>query len=271
MIFLTALSILFLSSCQEDNVLPGEDDFFYGASLNVDNATTEIPVGVITSNLFSADFVLLAPQNGATVNKIDVSVVFKDLVNDGTDLSKESTFIESIVASAFIIGSETSRPEFSYAVPLQEILTTLSLNISDIDGSDEFDVIFSIAYDDHVIPISYNVIVVCPPTTSPTPGTWEIELREQFGDSWDGGALVITIDGTSTEYNSNQSLEIVTFNVPVGTVSLTVGYKGGNYDNENGWKITSANGKVVADVSIGDISGVSSGEVQEQTVDYCAY
>ena len=269
-VYLIVLSILFMLSCEKEEPL-STSAYYLGAQVTSDNFSEDIPVGQPNATV-SGDFVVSAPENGQTVSKIDVSIVFNDVVNNGTDVSTDNVLLKSIPASELVIG-ESFRPEFSFETTLQEMLTTLSVDINAVDGSDIFDINFSVSYGDREVTSQFNIPVVCPSTTAPTPGTWELELREQWGDGWDSGAVVITIDSVATEYFSFSQLETVTFEVPNGASSLSVGYKGGNWDNENGFTLKNPEGKIVIDIAQGSITrgSVPFGTIAEQVVDYCAF
>lgn len=263
-----SLCLLLICSCENDDALP--NDFYFGASLSTNNRTTELPVGVATAS-FSADFVLKAPKNGASVDKIDVSVDFKDVINDGTDLSKKNAFIESIPSSELNINDST-RPKFSYQTTLQDIVTALGISIDDVDGDDEFDITFTIVFEGREIPISYNVKIVCPPTTTPTPGTWVLDMQDSFSDSWDGASLDIFIDGVSTRYTMSSGIATVqfTFEVPNGTQTILVTYnETSSYPNEHTFQIISASGDTVANA--GPFTQISGGGTIDILLNYCAF
>lgn len=268
LILLSAIVVMFgLSSC--DDNLSDEDNFFFGVKLVSSNFIEEIPVGVTTTQI-GGDFIVEAPSNGETIEKIDVFVTFKDIVNDGADLSSsERQLLGSIDPSIFTIGTTTFRPEFRYEVSLEEILTATNASINDVDGSDEFNLTFNTAYEGNQAEKAFSIIVVCPSTTVPTPGIWMLDISDSYGDGWDGASLDITINGTTTNYSNinipGLGVETTTIeiNVPMTATSFEVTYNSGNFENEHSYILTSASGKPVID------SGSSPDA--NPTLDYCAF
>ena len=261
-------------SC-DDQVDTLEGAYFYTSITADTNVVLELPIGQLNASI-GGNFIVKGPKNGSQVEKIDVFVAFKDVVTDGApSQSSADVLVKSILGAELLdnIGNSL-RPEFNYTITQQELISATGITISSVNGSDEFVLSFKITDKDgkHFSNV-YNAPVVCPPTTAPTPGTWKITLRELYGDTWDGGSLVITIDGVATQYNSNLNLEEKSFNVPSGTSILRIGYKGGSYDNENGFKILNPNGKTVIDIPIGGIprGSIPRGTISELTPDYCAY
>lgn len=270
---LSTISLVAIFACSEEEHISLNQKTF-GVTLEDENTITELPIGQSDSE-FSTRLTLKAPENGQSVDKIDVHIKFLDLVNEGSDKTSEETLFKTIEPSDFInnIG-EDSRPKIDFAITLLELISNTGIVNNDVDGSDEFEIKFTVVLNnERKFSKVFTTKIVCPPTTPPTPGIWQLELRERWGDSWDGGALVISIDGVVSEYNSTLTLETVTFNVPAGTSSMSVGYKGGNWDNENGFKITNPDGKVVINIPIGGIGrgSVPFGTIAPQIVDYCAF
>jgi gliding motility-associated-like protein len=76
--------------------------------------------------------------------------------------------------------------------------------------------------------------------------TWTIQMNDQFGDSWNGGSITVTVDGVATNYtNTGGTQQTVSFTVTSG-VTISVSYNpGGIWDNENSYTILDDLGNVV--------------------------
>ncbi|GAA3594061.1 hypothetical protein Q4Q39_06540 [Flavivirga amylovorans] len=278
-VFITIILSFSIYSCDKEDDLIGNNDAFLAVVISSDNATNELPVGVVTES-FNGDFVIQAPQNGDTIEQIEVFLSFNDIVNEGTDLSKELVMLETITPNTFNIGSETLRPEFNYNVTLQDMIATLGITSDDVNGSDEFNIVFRVFYDNRTLDTTpYNVKVVCPSSTPPTAGDYEITfLGVDNGWYFNGGcgftlgSIKISVDGNpSTTYQpvcGGGDIQKFIFNIPPSTTSveIDVSENFGAFDrSKRGYKIIAPSGRSLADVAIGTLNGGS------QELDYCAY
>ncbi|MBA4746701.1 MAG: hypothetical protein H2058_15740 [Muricauda sp.] len=232
----------------------------------------ELPIGQ-SDSYFAVELEMQDEEDGALVESLDVYVSFKDntIEEGGTDFSAAEVQVGTVSSSEFTIG-EYGFPRYSYSITLPEMLSTLSVSESNLDGGDVFSIRFAANLVDgrtfsngqntdtstgsfFASPFQYNATVVCPPST-PTAGTWEVYTADSYGDGWNGGVLTVVLDGTDTlEFvNTDGGLpdpglveQSFSFEVPEGTETISIVYTGGAYDSEVTFTVTSANGNVVID------------------------
>ena len=76
--------------------------------------------------------------------------------------------------------------------------------------------------------------------------TWDydVDMFDSYGDGWNGGAIIVTIDGNALPpitINSGSSGNAA-FNVPDGTSVLSVQYSSGSWDSEVTFSISRGQG-----------------------------
>lgn len=88
-------------------------------------------------------------------------------------------------------------------------------------------------------PYAYNAIIKCIPA-SPKAGTYVVDMRDSYGDGWNGGAIIVTIDGTTLDpiTITSGSGGSDSFVVPAGASVLSVQYSSGDWDSEVTFTIT---------------------------------
>ena len=88
-------------------------------------------------------------------------------------------------------------------------------------------------------PYAYNAVIKCIPV-SPVSGTYEVEMKDSFGDGWNGGYISVNIDGSEIKQLTiaDGSSATDSFLVPNGTTNLDVRYVSGDWDSEVTFKIT---------------------------------
>lgn len=285
--FLTTLiggaALLFTACAEGDNVIDTVfDDTTRGAVLRtVSILSDEIPIGQASSS-FGAVLEVQDQEDGQLVDFVEVYVGFRDNTdNGGPDNDRDQVLAETIDSSTFTIG-EFGLPRFTYEITLPELLSTLGLADSDVDGGDQFEVRFELVLTDgrrfsradnsatltgsfFASPFLYVANVVCPPT-APTPGDWTFEMTDAYGDGWNGAALLFSVDGTVTEVLlAAGSAGTQTVTVPSGAQVVSLVYRSGDWDSEVGYVVTAATGNVVASQTAYTTAPVANVEL----INYC--
>jgi hypothetical protein len=261
---LVALSASLFYSCTEaDNVIDQiVDDTTRGAILRTIRViSNELPIGTSTAN-FGVELEVQDVENGNLTDNVEVFVAFRDntVADGGTDFSKSEVLVETIPRSAFTDGPQ-GLPRVTYSIGLQEMQTALALDESNVDGGDTFTIRFELVLTDgrrfslanntgtltqafFRAPWRYTATVVCP-EVPPVPGTWTIEGQDSFGDGWNGGAVVVSLDGTQSSFTFNDGATgSFSFDVPNGTQSLIITYSSGDWDGEVTFQVFSAAGNL---------------------------
>ena len=274
LLILTSLILVFgLYSCEEE-----EKDPFYnlsateietGAFFRSINAGGTINLNNLDGSSYSVQGELVTPQNGADVESIELWVEFKDRSTDPDDDSVASTFVTSVAASSLSANSD-GFPEHTFAMTMPEVLAALSLDSALISGGDQFFFQVVIKMTDGRVfdkdstgdsvkgelffssPFEYAAGVVC--LIDPTPGDWILEMTDLFGDGWNGGNIVVNIDGEQTRYAAEGSSTTATITIPDGTSEFTFTYTAGGWEGENLFTLTDPDGNVVLDEGVGDFS-----------------
>jgi hypothetical protein len=220
-------------------------------------------------------------EGGALLADVDVFVNFVDNTSFNGTTAATSTLLETIPGSAFTVGPD-GLPRTTYSVVYGDALNALGItnNQSNVFGGDQIQIKFVLNLTDgrsftdtdtapNIATGSffrsqylYTANIVCSPST-PTPGTWSIEMQDSYGDGWNGASLEVTIDGTTTSYTiPDGSAASFTFEVPTGASAISIIYTAGAFDEENTFQVTSANSNVVLDLGPSPAPGA-------ELLDYC--
>ena len=97
-------------------------------------------------------------------------------------------------------------------------------------------------------PYAYNAIIKCIPA-SPKAGTYVVDMQDSYGDGWNGGAIIVTIDGTALAPITidSGSSGSGSFDVPAGASVLSVQYSSGSWDSEVTFQISRNNETIFSD------------------------
>jgi len=265
-ILIAALSIFFfMVSCEDEDkatYLPAPE-LEQGAYFR--NIVNE---GIINKNdIASSSYSItgeLVAKDVKDVSAIDFMVSYTDNATDG-EQSVDPVLIQSVDPSSLTLNSN-GFPEASFNATGSEALTALGLDSSDLDGGDIM--IFSIVIrmvngtvfravntGDSVrgelffaSPMDYGATVVC--LNAPIPGEWQLDMEDLYGDGWNGGNIVVNMDGVQTTYSvsaASGTTQSETIVVPEGTQVFTWTYTAGNWETENVYTLTDPEGTVVLD------------------------
>lgn len=272
-----------LSSCEDETKDPfhklSYNEIEKGAYFRSISAGGTVNLNDLANSAYSIQGELVTPQNGADVKDIELWIEFKDRSTDTGDDSVNSTFITSVDASS-LSANANGKLEHTFNMSIPQVLTALNLNSNLISGGDQFffQVVINMT-DGRVFdkdttgdsvkgelffssPFEYTAGVVC--ISIPVPGDWTLEMIDLYGDGWNGGNIVVSIDGEQTLYAAvgTGNTEIIT--IPEGTSEFTFTYTAGSWEGENLYTLTDPNGLVVLDEGVGDWSpgnGPTEGEL----------
>jgi len=271
------ISCIAIVSCSEDDKTISVllDDVERGAVLRTTNFTGTYNIFNTADDVFK--FALSIEEQdqsgGDDVVEVRMYQSFKDNTDDGTDNSKPEVLVTTIPKSAMGT-SENGFPTFSTGLLLSEALTLNSLDVSEVFGGDQFiyrlelDLSDGRTFTNNVggtvsggsffsSPFAYTVTVKCVPVI-PFEGDYLLNLKDSYGDGWDGAKITVTIDGVATDYTfTSGSAANFTVSVPSGTASLSFVYVSGSFEGEHSYVITGPFGVVAAE----DGPAPSTGEI----------
>lgn len=252
-------------SCQKEPHIT--DNYFYGVLFENIGIISALDQGLDDSP-FMATVELTAPQNGTTIDRIEVYVAFQDRVF-AIDNSTSNTLISTIPNSDFVNNlNDSGRPEFQYNATKKDFIDILSLSEEVVNGDDKFEVTFK-AILDNDIDFQHTIIatVICTDNTPPSPGNWEITLKDVFSDTWDGALLRVNVDNNIIEFTMDDGESEQTFDlvVPNGAMKLTAEYVPGFCcSDEHSIIIISAR-----DIEVLDIDEPDEGDIDD--FEYCGF
>lgn len=233
-----------------------------------DDKTTNI--GDPNSSSFDATIEFIDTKSGDLVESYALYVTFKDntIASDtAPDYSiSDEVLIQEWDKSSFVTGEKY--PMLSFTVKASDAIQNLGLDITNAFGGDTFiyrgeitlsdgrkfsstnsgtsinsELFFNDAF-------NFTSKFVCIPT-SPITGIYTLKMSDSYGDGWQGSAIVITVDGVSTNYSipdgpNNNSLE-TTVTIPTDASSLTFEFIAGTYPGEVSFQILTPSGALGAD------------------------
>lgn len=203
-------------------------------------------------------------ENGDLLSEVRVFVQFVDntVVGDN-DLTSDEVLATTISASTFTEGP-FGFPRADLVISLSEALTAAGVDFSVVDGGDAIGFRLEAQLTDGRVftnraagtvangsffssPFAYNAGINCIPT-SPVIGDYELNLADEFADTWDGAFVTVTIDGVNTDYTmANGEAEVsFTITVPAGTTELIFTYVPGDFESEHTFELLAPSGETAA-------------------------
>lgn len=171
--------------------------------------------------------------------------------------------LEGVVVTA--LGIEREAKALGYAVSKieGEDLFVLRYNLKLTDGrsfstSSTGENVRSTSHDS---PFRYSAVVGC--FKVPEPGDRTLEMKDTAGDGWDGGSIVVSIDGNEKKYTCKDGATNETITVPDGVSRFLVTYNSGKLEGENTYTLKDPSGNIVIEDGSGDggeDNGPESGE-----------
>lgn len=281
-IFYCVLCLAFVYSCEYDDTPLNEDIVAQNTGAVL---TTISTIGGTINKLNPAESNLESTVlfndflNNDTMESVDVYLAFADTTPVNNEvITRDEVLLETIPASNFVIG-ESGYPENTFAIDGESMLNAVDLDPSLIDGGDLFVLRYNLNLTDgrsfsaadtggnvrstsHSSPFRYSSVVVC--FKVPEAGDWILDMDDLYGDGWNGGNIVISIDGEETTYACSGFDTTETVTVPVGTSRLLFTYSSGDWEGENLYTFTDPNGVVVLSDGVGDFSQTNGPATGEQ-------
>jgi len=251
-------------SCQEsDNTIDTVLDYETGAILR----TISVENAVLNASDPSSAFVVTVEeqdeQDGALLESVNVYVELRDLTTDYTTPATGDNLAMSIPASEFTTGP-VGLPRTTVNLTFGDAAAALGLSLDEQNGYNPGDVfivklevvlsdgrVFGASSASGIItggffssPFQYNALLTC----SPMPGTYVIDMYDNYGDGWQTGnyahGISIDMDGVVTEVamcsqwgtyefpcvaTSDGYYAQATVEVPVGTGTANWSFEGDQY------------------------------------------
>ena len=152
--------------------------------------------------------------------------------------------------------SDISSYPLSISASLSDVLSATGLSTSGVTGGDivTFTAVFISGKNETLTSSnSISASIVCPPFG----GTYTIAMQDSYGDGWQGGQIVATLDGEETRFTicdywsgtctiSDFTSQTVTFEVPSTANALTWEWEDDSYNIEVSFQITEPSGGIIS-------------------------
>lgn len=174
----------------------------------------------------------------------------------GAKVASGEIFVNLNGGESFKLFDVTSFP-FEVKASLENALSAMGLTTSDVTGGDLVNFSTYFITDSGQRMTSASIIsasIVCPPIT----GTYTISMQDSYGDGWQGGHILASLDGVDTKISmcnqydgscapgESTSSIVKTFEVPAGSAALVWSYVDDSYNSEVSFTITDPNGLVIS-------------------------
>lgn len=272
-LILPCLIVFSLSSCEQEE----KDPFYKLSSAEIETgayfrsivAGGTVDLNDLDNSVYSIQGELVTPENGNDVESIELWVEFKDRSTNTEDDSVTSTFVTTVNPSSLMQNTD-GLLEHTFNMTIPEAMTALGLNSSLISGGDQFFFQVVINMNDGRVfdkdssgdsikgelffssPFEYTASVVC--LADPIVGDWILEMTDLYGDGWNGGNIVVSLDGEQTTYACGGASQTEIISISPGTLEFTFTYTAGSWEGENLYTLTDPNGVVVLNEGVGDWS-----------------
>ena len=272
-------SLLMVSfSCQEsENTIDDVLEYETGAILR----TISVENAVLNASDPSSAFVVTVEeqdeQDGALLESVNVYVALRDLTTDYTTPATGDNLAMSISASEFTTGP-VGLPRTTVNLTFGDAAAALGLSLDEQNGYNPGDVfivklevvlsdgrVFGASSASGIItggffssPFQYNALLTC----SPMPGTYVVDMYDNYGDGWQTGnyahGVSIDMDGVVTEVamcsqwgdyeftcvpTTDGFYAQATVEVPVGTGTANWSFEGDQY-GEIAFVVTAPDGSI---------------------------
>ena len=265
-ILFSLLIVFSITSCQkEEGTIYDVLDYETGAVLRTLSVNAALFNNSIPTSEFSVTVEEQDAQDGALLESVDIYVSLRDLTSENGTTVAVDKFVKSFDASAFST-SPVGLPMATLTANFGEAFAALGISADQVTAGDIFEMELRLNLSDgrtfgknsaagiitggfFASPFVYNALIVC----SPEPGTYHIDMRDSYGDGWQGGGIQVDIDGDVTkykvpdEYSATENPGGLTtiweaeadVEVPSGTVSLTWTWISDSYNSECEFEIYS--------------------------------
>lgn len=276
---LTAIALLIGCSEPEKVTVELQNATERGTVLKTIETSLRFEVG--EENLISVSAEVI-DQRGQDFEKIDVFLSFIDTSVDESDPSNISTgeaLFETFTPAD--LDNSGEYPVLNFDFTGDEFDSFFGIDETDYIGGGRIEIRMELVMNDGRVftstnvnsvvsggafyrsPFQYGMTLICQPE-APVPGSWTIDMQDAFGDGWNGGEVLVTIDGVETSYTIDDGASATeSFLVPIGTNVIAIEYSSGDWDSEVTFQVTAANGNTILDLGPSPSAGI-------QLIDYCS-
>ena len=246
--------LLVVTSCADPDNLINDvlDNYTNGAVIRTISSSGEYNFYAPDTSVFTATIEEHDTENGALMQDIEISVSF----NSGTE-----KLIQTLLPSDFTTGP-TGLPRTDISVSLGDAMTALGLSSSQYTGGDAVNINLKLNLTDgrsfgadqatgsmtgsyFKSPYRYAKIIKCIPLVA-VPGIYKFNMADSYGDGWQGGGILVTVDGYATKYGipddgDTTGLETFTGNnfsgystltIPIGASTMEFSWVNDTYNSE---------------------------------------
>ena len=246
--------LLVVTSCADPDNLINDvlDNYTNGAVIRTISSSGEYNFYAPDTSVFTATIEEHDTENGALMQDIEISVSF----NSGTE-----KLIQTLLPSDFTTGP-TGLPRTDISVSLGDAMTALGLSSSQYTGGDAVNINLKLNLTDgrsfgadqatgsmtgsyFKSPYRYAKIIKCIPLVA-VPGIYTFNMADSYGDGWQGGGILVTVDGYATKYGipddgDTTGLETFTGNnfsgystltIPIGASTMEFSWVNDTYNSE---------------------------------------
>ena len=251
--------LLIVTACSEPDNLINDvlDNYTNGAVIRTIASSGEYNFYAPAASIFTATIEEHDTENGALMQNIEIYVS----LNSGA----ESLF-QTLQPSQFTTGP-TGLPRTDISVSLGDAMTTLGLSSSQYTGGDAVNISLKLNLTDgrsfgadqatgsmtgsyFKSPYKYAKIIKCIPLSA-VAGIYTFNMADSYGDGWQGGGILVTVDGVVTKYAvpdngdatgletyvGNDSSGYATLTIPAGASTMSFAWVDDTYNSECSYNI----------------------------------
>ena len=251
--------LLIVTACSEPDNLINDvlDNYTNGAVIRTIASSGEYNFYAPATSVFTATIEEHDNENGALMQNIEMYVS----LNSGA----ESLF-QTLQPSEFTTGP-TGLPRTDISVSLGDAMTTLGLSSSQYTGGDAVNISLKLNLTDgrsfsadqatgsmtgsyFKSPYKYAKIIKCIPLSA-VPGIYTFNMADSYGDGWQGGGILVNVDGVVTKYGvpdngdatgletyvGNNSSGYATLTIPADANSMKFEWVDDTYNSECSYNI----------------------------------
>jgi hypothetical protein len=284
-ISLFSLILVMVSCSKSDNIVDTVlDTYTNGAVLRGWNPAGGYNFFAPSTSIFSVSVEAHDRQDGGLMQQVEV---FVDLNGNFKTLHK------TLLPADFATGP-TGLPRYDLAVSLGDALATMNKTSADYTGGDFININLKLTLTDgrtfeakdaassltgsyFKSPYIYPLQIKCIPPGA-VPGVYTVNMRDSYGDGWNGGYVKVTVDGVVTTIGmpdaygdypvidaghldaiGNDSAAYTDFTIAAGAVDMSWEWVGGAYVDEVSFDITVDVGDGVIQSAFGPASNPDDG------------
>jgi len=251
--------LLVVTSCSEPDNLINDvlDNYTNGAVIRTIASSGEYNFYAPAASIFTATIEEHDTENGALMQNIEIYVS----LNSGAE-----KLFQTLQPSEFTTGP-TGLPRTDISVSLGDAMATLGLSSSEYTGGDAVNINLKLNLTDgrsfgadqatgsmtgsyFKSPYKYAKIIKCIPLSA-VAGIYTFNMADSYGDGWQGGGILVTVDGVVTKYAvpdngdatgletyvGNDSSGYATLTIPAGASTMSFAWVDDTYNSECSYNI----------------------------------